>query len=152
MLAYRLPREPSTPRITIWRKLRRLGVAQLLDGLVALPCDARTKELLEWVADEVLEAGGEAMVWVGRPGSSSDERRVAAGMVAAVVEEYRIVVAAAREAADKPLSVRRRTLARLTRELQRIEKRDFFPPVERDQAHEVVRQLAADLDREQAAG
>jgi len=44
LLAYRLPREPSTPRITLWRKLRRLGVVQVLDGLVALPADARTKE------------------------------------------------------------------------------------------------------------
>src|SRR5258708_1839751 len=26
-LAYRLPREPSTPRIAVWRKLRRLGIA-----------------------------------------------------------------------------------------------------------------------------
>jgi hypothetical protein len=31
MLAYRLPREPSTPRITVWRKLKRLGVAQLFN-------------------------------------------------------------------------------------------------------------------------
>ena len=37
LLAYRLPREPSGPRVTVWRKLRRLGVAQVLDGLVALP-------------------------------------------------------------------------------------------------------------------
>ncbi len=42
-LAYRLPREPSTPRITVWRKLKRLGVAQILDGLVALPMDARNR-------------------------------------------------------------------------------------------------------------
>lgn len=43
LLSYRLPREPSTPRITIWRKLKRLGVAQISDGLVALPADARTR-------------------------------------------------------------------------------------------------------------
>ena len=63
-LAYRLPREPSTPRITVWRKLRRLGAAQLLDGLVALPADARTKEQFEWLADEILEAGGDASLWL----------------------------------------------------------------------------------------
>ena len=57
LLAYRLPREPSTPRIAVWRRLRRLGVAQLLDGLVALPLDARTKEQLEWVAEQVADAG-----------------------------------------------------------------------------------------------
>ena len=65
LLAYRLPREPSTPRIALWRRLRRLGVVQVLDGLVALPADARTREQLEWLADEVLEADGEASVWMG---------------------------------------------------------------------------------------
>ncbi len=29
LLAYRMPREPSTPRIAVWRKLARLGVAKL---------------------------------------------------------------------------------------------------------------------------
>ena len=37
LLAYRIPREPSTPRISVWRKLRRLGAVQILDGLVGLP-------------------------------------------------------------------------------------------------------------------
>ena len=40
LLGYRLPREPSTPRITVWRKLKRLGVVQLSDGMVALPTHA----------------------------------------------------------------------------------------------------------------
>ena len=77
LLAYRLPREPSAPRVMVWRKLRRLGVAQILDGLVALPADARTREQLEWLAEEVLEAGGEAWVWLGRLGSAAQERAMA---------------------------------------------------------------------------
>src|SRR5215470_12164372 len=56
LLCYRVPREPSAPRIAIWRKLKRLGVGQLGDGLVGLPADARTREQLEWVAEEVAEA------------------------------------------------------------------------------------------------
>ena len=28
LLAYRIPREPSTPRISVWRKLRRLGAVR----------------------------------------------------------------------------------------------------------------------------
>ena len=31
LLSYRVPREPSTPRIAVWRRLRQLGVAQLGD-------------------------------------------------------------------------------------------------------------------------
>ncbi len=146
LLAYRLPREPSTPRISVWRKLRRLGVVQLVDGLVALPADARTKEQLEWIADGVLEAGGEATVWVGRPGSRGDERRLAWRMTVAVAEEYRAVVADADEALRGGGAVDRRTLARLVRELGRIDRRDFFPPPERDEAHALVRRLAGERE------
>ena len=67
LLSYRVPREPSAPRIAVWRKLKRLGVAQLSDGLVGLPDDARTREHLEWIAQEVREAGGQAGVWLAEP-------------------------------------------------------------------------------------
>lgn len=148
LLAYRLPREPSTPRIAVWRKLRRLGAAQLVDGLVALPADARTKEQFEWLAEEVLDAGGEATVWVGRPGSSADERRLAARMATEIADEYRAVIDDAQRLVEA-LSVDRRSLARLQRELQRITRRDFFPPPERDDAHTAVRELAT---RREVAG
>jgi len=152
LLSYRLPREPSTPRITVWRQLRRLGAIQPVDGLVALPADARTKEQLEWVAEEVLDAGGEATVWLGRPGSAADERRLAARMSAAIAEEYRAVLAAVDEAGrEDSLSARRRVLARLGRELQRIGRRDFFPPPERDEASAAVRRLAADVEADEVA-
>jgi hypothetical protein len=55
----------------VWRKLKRRGVAQLSDGLVALPADARNRESLEWIAEEVIEHDGEAMVWLGRPADTS---------------------------------------------------------------------------------
>ena len=152
LLSYRLPREPSTPRITVWRKLRRLGAIQPVDGLVALPADARTKEQLEWVAEEVLDAGGEATVWLGRPGTAADERRLAARMSAAIAEEYRAVLAAVDEARrEDSLSARRRVLARLGRELQRIGRRDFFPPPERDEAYAALRRLAADVEADEVA-
>ena len=146
LLAYRMPREPSTARVTVWRKLRRLGVVALVDGLVALPADARTKEQLEWIAEEVLDGGGEATVWVGRPGSTADERRLASRMAAAVAEEYCAVLAEAAQAVPAGDVARRRTLARLQRELHRIGRRDFFPPPERDEAHASVRQLGAELE------
>src|SRR5918911_2473245 len=82
LLSYRMPREPSTPRIAVWRKLKRLGVAQLLDGLVALPLDPRNREQLEWVAEEVVDAGGDATIWIGRVGSAAQERELVAANAA----------------------------------------------------------------------
>ena len=72
---------------------------------MALPADARTKEQLEWLADEVIEAGGEATVWLGRPGSAADERRLAGRMATAIGAEYQEVVADAqvrRPASPRP--------------------------------------------------
>jgi hypothetical protein len=142
LLAYRMPREPSTPRITVWRKLARLGVAKLGDGLVALPADARTQEQLEWIADEVIEAGGEATLWRSRLTSARAERELVRRMAAAVAAEYRELITAAGEAsAGTP--VRAQTVARLRRELRRISQRDYFPPAEREQARRVVESLTA---------
>jgi hypothetical protein len=143
LLAYRLPREPSTPRITVWRKLKRLGSAQLLDGLVALPADARTREQLEWIADEVVEAGGTATIWLGRPGSAAQQRSIAASMAEAVASDYRAVIAAVNEAAHTDETNRKRTVLRLQREMQRINRRDHFPPPERATARQAVHALGS---------
>jgi hypothetical protein len=141
LLAYRLPREPSTPRSALWRKLRRLGAAQVLDGLAALPMDARNREQLEWLADEVVEAGGEATIWVGELTSAGQQRELAARMAEAVAAEYRALAEEAAAAREQPLGQRRRTLGRLRRELRRIRARDYFPPSERELAQRALEEL-----------
>lgn len=148
LLCYRVPREPSTPRIAIWRRLKRLGVAQIGDGVVALPADARTREQLEWVAEDVVQAGGSAMLWTARPGTVADERRLAEQMAAARAAEYAQVRDQAVQAADGGLAA----LRRLRGELRHIERRDFFPPPERALARAAVEALAAraGADREPA--
>ena len=144
LLSYRLPREPSTPRITVWRKLERLGVARLGDGLVGLPADGRTREHLDWLADEIGEAGGTATVWLATPASTSHERTIAKAMQAARAAEYRSVIGQAQGALGS-IEVRR-VQRRLRAELRRIERRDFFPPPEREEARAAVAVLGADQD------
>ena len=147
LLAYRLPREPSTPRISIWRQLRRLGVAQLADGVVALPLDARTRERLEWLADEVIEHGGEATVWLAEPASASQDRTMARQMAAMVAADYaRVIEEAAAATARTADAARRRTLARLRRELRRIASRDYFPGAIAERARSAVGALGDALE------
>ncbi|MDP9399225.1 MAG: chromate resistance protein [Actinomycetota bacterium] len=143
LLTYRLPREPSTPRSAVWRKLRRLGVVQVSDGLVALPADARTREQLEWIAGEVREAAGAAGVWLARPATLGQERELAAAMAAARAEEYATVRAQAEAARALPEGERERAVARLRAELRRVGRRDFFPPAEREAAVAAVADLAS---------
>jgi hypothetical protein len=147
LLAYRIPREPSTPRIAVWRKLRRLGAVQVLDGLVGLPSDARTKEHLEWIADEVIAAGGEANIWLARPATKAQERNLAAQMAAEVEADYDAVAQAARETLDASPGTRKRTASRLRRELKRIRQRDYFPQDGFERARFAVNGLDQQLDQ-----
>jgi len=144
LLAYRLPRVPSTPRSTIWRKLKRLGVVQISDGLVALPADARTREALEWIAEEVLEHDGEAMLWLGRPADAGAQATLRDRMTAAIAAEYAAVAVEADAAHHSHAAARRRIAARLRRELHRIDARNFFTPPEHDTARQAVEALAVE--------
>lgn len=143
LLAYRLPREPSTPRSAVWRRLKRLGVAWLADGLVALPADPRTREQLEWVAEDVTDHGGEATVWLGRPLDSQAIAAMVSRMTAAIAAEYEAVTAQAAAADTADSSIRRRTATRLRRELRRIQDRDYFTCPQRETARQAVDRLAA---------
>jgi hypothetical protein len=145
-LSYRLPREPSAPRLAIWRKVKRLGAAQLLDGLIALPLDSRNREQLKWLADEVVEAGGEAAIWIAEPATAAQEREIAASLQTKIAAEYLAITAEARQAGAQPAGRHRRTLSRLRRELHRIRRRDYFPPSEREDAERAVAALAAQLE------
>jgi hypothetical protein len=63
-------------------------------------------------------------------------------MAEAVADDYAAVIAEAAAAGTDATGQRRRTLARLRRELRRIRARDYFPPPERERAERAVEELA----------
>lgn len=151
LLAYRLPREPSGPRVTVWRKLRRLGVVQLVDGLVALPATSQSREQLDWIADEILEADGEAWTWTATPGSKDQQRALVARMSDAAAKEHRSLLDEAEAvlaASDRP---NRRTVKRLRDELSRLEATDALPTREQSRSRRVMKQLTVALRPAKAA-
>jgi hypothetical protein len=149
LMSYRIPREPSTPRIAIWRQLKRLGVGQISDGLVALPADARTREHFDWVAEDILAAGGTATIWVAQPATLDSERDLAGRMARGRADEYAAVTAEAVAATGLGRAARESVVRRLRAELRRIQRRDYFPPIERDQAGAAVENLTAAADKPQ---
>lgn len=150
MLGYRMPREPSTPRIVVWRRLRRLGAAQPLDGLVLLPETPRTREALEWVAERVLEASGTATLWTAAYSSPADERALIETMNKAITAEYSGLASAAGDArsqADDGLVALRRAAARLAGLLAEAQARDYFGSSGRPHAEKAVTALLAAAKR-----
>ena len=141
MLSYRIPREPSTPRIAVWRRLKALGVAQIGDGLVGLPYDASTKESLEWVANMVEEADGRATIWIATPTMRRYGRDLVSELSGERAAEYRGLIERAAEG-----DASGRESRSLRAELRRIERRDYFPPPERAEARAAVERLESALE------
>jgi hypothetical protein len=141
-LLHRLPREPSAPRIALWRTLRRLGAIVMSDGLVGLPASPRTVEHLQWLAAGIEEQGGTASVWLARPSSSAVGEALAAQARGAIEAEYRDVIREAEAASLLDRAESRRALRRLRGELRRIDSRDFFGAPSSTASHAAVEQLA----------
>jgi hypothetical protein len=76
LISYRIPREPSTPRIAIWRRLRRLGALHIGDGVAAVPHGDAAREQIDWIAADIEEAGGEAIVWLATPSTKAEQRHL----------------------------------------------------------------------------
>jgi hypothetical protein len=146
LLNYRLPREPSTPRITVWRKLKKLGVAQVVDGVVALPADVRTREQFDWLAEEIVEHEGQAGVWLARCTSADQEASLRDQMTSARASEYTELLATVRAAEMLELRARRAALRRLRSQLRLISRRDYFPPPDRDRVDAAIKAFASELE------
>ncbi len=63
LLLYKVPPEPTANRVSVWRKLKRLGALLLHDAVWVLPPTPRTLEEFQWLAAEIRERGGDAMLW-----------------------------------------------------------------------------------------
>jgi hypothetical protein len=130
LLVYRLPREPSRHRVTVWRKLKDLGARYLQDGVVALPEDAVTREQLEWLQLRIREAGGEATLWEARPGTVAEEQELVESFRASREEAYRAIIAEAervrRKAELGSRGTLREQLGTLERKFRAERRRDYF--------------------------
>ena len=61
--SYSLPSQSSSsPRVTLWRRLRRLGAVSPTGGIYVLPFQDACLEGLQWLAQEIQEANGQALV------------------------------------------------------------------------------------------
>ncbi|GFE71997.1 chromate resistance protein ChrB domain-containing protein [Chroococcus sp. FPU101] len=63
VFSYSLPsKAQSSPRVTLWRRLRRIGAITIKTGVYILPAKDECIEAFQWLAQEVQHAKGEALV------------------------------------------------------------------------------------------
>src|SRR5215203_2323281 len=156
LLVYRMPREPSRHRVAVWRKLRDLGALYLKDGVAALPEDAVTREQLEWLQLRVREAGGEATLWEGRPGTLAEEAELVEAFRSSREEAYRSIIAGAerlRRKAQMGSGALSERLGKLEREFRAERRRDYFrSPLRLEAAEALKAARKAVREREESSG
>jgi hypothetical protein len=118
LLVYRIPREPTAGRVYVWRKLKQLGAVAIQDAIWVLPHHARTQEQFQWLAAEITELEGEAMLWEARQLYATDEEGLRRQFIELVEADYREILAA--------LKRKDRDLADLSKRYQQAQSRDYF--------------------------
>lgn len=62
LLVYRVPREPTRLRATVWRRLKMLGAVYLQNSVAALPDSTSHERSLRLLRREIVDMGGTAQV------------------------------------------------------------------------------------------
>jgi len=62
MLAYKVPAEPASKRVALWRRLKSMGAVYLQNGVCLLPKTDDHARRLKIMENEVAEMGGEAII------------------------------------------------------------------------------------------
>lgn len=155
LLSYRLAREPSRLRLAIWRRLKRVGAVLLNGSIWCVPFDAKTQEDFEWLAEEIEEGGGSAVLWIAESLGAEQDRETADRFRGEADNRYAVLAAAARSiirslGRTRPTPARRRRALRRLGALQRTlrleRRRDFFRAPGRRLAEEAVDAAAKQIE------
>ncbi len=66
LFLYKVPHEPSSHRVYVWRKLKRLGAILLHDAAWAMPMSSRNLAQFQELAAEIAKLGGDSLLWEAR--------------------------------------------------------------------------------------
>ena len=118
LLLYKVPPEPTANRVSVWRKLKRLGAILLHDAVWVLPPSPRTREELQWLVAEIHERAGDAMLWEASLCLDGRDDELVGQFIAQVDATYRDILGA--------LEVPGADLAALSKRYQQARLQDYF--------------------------
>lgn len=150
MLVYRVPSEPSTHRVQIWRKVKALGGLFLQNSVCLIPMNQRHERELRKLEHEIAkESGGQAYFFkcehVGQPATLENlfnqDRDDEYTELIHRCQEFLAEIE--QETKDKHFSFAEMEenevdLAKLDNWLAKVKKRDFFDAPKREEAESLM--------------
>jgi hypothetical protein len=118
LLVYKIPREPTSSRAQVWRKLKRLGALLLHDAVWVLPATPWTREQFQWLAVEIGELDGEVHLW--------ESHLLLSGQAEVLVQQFQARVDASYQKILEELELEDADLVALSRKYQQVRAQDYF--------------------------
>jgi hypothetical protein len=118
LLVYKVPREPTSSRVYVWRKLKQLGAVSVQDAIWVLPANPRTQEHFQWLAAEIMELGGEVSLFQSSVLLASDADALRRQFEEPVRNAYQEIL--------RTLKRKKPDLAALSKHYQQAKERDYF--------------------------
>ncbi len=118
LLTYKIPREPTAGRVFVWRKLKQLAAIAIQDAIWVLPKSPQTFERFQWLATEITELGGEAILWEADHVYATDSVALEKQINEPLIEENKSICAA--------LKKKNCGLDELSKRYVEAHKRDYF--------------------------
>ncbi|MES0172527.1 chromate resistance protein ChrB domain-containing protein [Mesorhizobium sp. M0006] len=134
LLVHQLPSKPAYFRVKIWRRLQGIGAVAVKSTVYALPASAEMQEDFEWLLQEIVAGGGEAMLCEARLVDGLSDAQVRALFDEARDADYVEIANDARDlaagigadATSEKHAEARSQLGRLRKRLAEVAAIDFF--------------------------
>jgi vacuolar-type H+-ATPase subunit I/STV1 len=159
MLTYKVPADPATKRVALWRKIRGLGAIYLQNGVCLLPKSDDHARRLKMLENDIAEMGGESVLLETTALDPGQNEKVIARFRAERDEHYQEFMGRCDEFEKeiaKEIRIQKFTYAELEEEdtdlrklqdwLEKIKKLDFYGAQLADQATERLRGCESALD------
>ena len=139
LLTYKVPSEPATKRVALWRRVKGLGAVYLQNGVCLLPKTDDHVRRLKMIENDVAEMGGEAVILETVALDRAQDDKVIARFKADRNEQYKEFIgrcADFEKEIAKEIAINKFTYAELEEEdtdlkklqgwLEKIKKLDFY--------------------------
>ena len=159
LLTYKVPPEPATKRIALWRRLKGMGAIYLQNGVCLLPKTDDHVRRLKMLENDVSGMGGESVILETVALDRAQEEKVVARFKADRDEQYREFLGRCADFETeiaKEIAINKFTYPELEEEdtdlkklqgwLEKIKKLDFYGATLADEAAERLRACEALLD------
>jgi len=87
LFLYKVPHEPSSHRVYVWRKLKRYEALLLHDAVWALPVSSRSLAQFQELAEEISKLGGDSLLWEARLAVGKQDESLTRALMAQLESE-----------------------------------------------------------------